>query len=70
MLSGYQMTAPLNVAVLLPYVAAGMVFDLATRKRIHAAYLWGLGVLVAMAVVIELLATVPPFERLAASIAG
>lgn len=67
-LSGYQMTAPVNIAVLLPYIAAGMLFDLATRRRIHAAYIWGLGVLVAMVVVIELLATVPAFVRLAASI--
>jgi hypothetical protein len=68
-LSGHQMTAPVNIAVLLPYVVAGMLFDLATRRRIHPAYLWGFGTLVAMAVVIGLVAALPPFASFASSIA-
>lgn len=69
-LTGQPMVAPVNAAVLLPYIAAGMAFDLATRRRIHPAYFWGFGVLVAMAVVIPRLAALPAFAAFATSIAG
>ncbi len=69
-LAGHQMTAPINAAMLLPYIVVGMVFDLITRRRIHPAWFWGVGALVAMAVVIPLLAAVPAFARFATSIAS
>jgi hypothetical protein len=69
-LSGHTMTAPVNIAVLLPYVAVGMVFDLATRRRIHPAWLWGFGALVAMAALIEVVARIPAFVELGSRIAG
>jgi len=69
-LSGHEMTAPLNVAVLLPYVVVGMVYDLATRRRIHAAFVWGFASLVVMAVLIEAVARIPAFVELGNRIAG
>ena len=69
-LAGHQMTATLNVAVLLPYIVVGMAFDLATRRRIHPAWFWGFGALVAMAVTIPLVAAIPPFASFANAIAG
>ena len=52
----------------LRYRHIGMLFGLATHRRIHAAWFWGFGVLVAMAVTIGLVASVPPFASFAASI--
>ncbi|HMA10421.1 MAG TPA: hypothetical protein VKO83_00945 [Steroidobacteraceae bacterium] len=69
-LSGHTMTAPLNVALLLVYVAVAMLFDWSNRGRVHVAYLWGGGVLVLWAVATELLSRVPPFAALAARIAA
>jgi hypothetical protein len=67
-LSGATMTASLNVALLLVYVAVAMLFDWANRGRIHAAYFWGAGALVLMVVAVEVLAAVPPFAALAVKI--
>lgn len=69
-LTGNTMAAPVNVATLLPFVAVGMVYDLVTRKRVHSAYLWGIGALVVMAALIEVLARIPAFVELANRIAG
>jgi hypothetical protein len=69
-LSGNTATAPVLVALLLVYIAVAMLFDWANRGRIHAAYFWGAGVLVLMAVAAELLAAFAPFAAVAARIAG
>lgn len=69
-LGGQTMTAPSNVAVLLPYIVVGMVFDWRTRGRVHPAFVWGFGALVAMAVVIELVARIPAFVTFAQGIAS
>jgi hypothetical protein len=69
-LGGMEMTAPMNVALLLPYVIAGILADLVIRRRVHPAYAWGTGALIAFAAGTELLARFPPLialgERLAA----
>ena len=69
-LSGSPMTATVNVAMLLPYVAVGMVFDVIMYRRVHRAYLWGGGALVAMALLIEIFASIPAFVELGTHIAG
>lgn len=69
-LAGSAMTASVNVATLLAYIVIAMLFDWGNRGRVHPAYAWGAGALVAMAVLIELLAIVPPFAALAARIAS
>lgn len=69
-LSGYPMTAPLNVVTLLPFLIAGMVADLVIRGRVHPAYAWGVGALLAFAAGTELLARFPPLIALADRIAA
>ena len=69
-LSGNAMTAPLNVATLLLFVVAAMLFDRTNRGRVHPAYFWGAGALVLFAVLTELLAIIPFFAATAARIAG
>jgi uncharacterized membrane protein YfcA len=69
-LSGNEMTAPVNVATLLVYIIAAMLFDWRNRGRVHPAYAWGAGGLVLFAVATELLARVPAFIALGERIAG
>ncbi len=69
-LSGLPMTAPLNVALLMPYVLVAMVFDWVNRGRVHGAYLWGGGALVALGIAPELLSRIPAFAALATRFAG
>ena len=69
-LSGSAMTATVNVAFLLLYVVAGMLFDWGNRGRVHPAYFWGAAALLVFAAGTELLAMLPPFAALAASIAS
>lgn len=69
-LSGTPMTAPLNVALLLPYLAIAMLFDWANRGRVHVAYLWGGGALVLLGLAPELLSRIPSFAALATRIAA
>ncbi len=47
-----------------------MVFDWRTRGRVHPAYVWGLGAMVAMAALIELVARIPAFVAFGARITG
>jgi hypothetical protein len=68
-LTGTPMTAPLNVATLLVYVAVAALFDWGNRGRVHPAYAWGAGALVLFAAATELLAIVPAFAALAARLA-
>jgi FtsH-binding integral membrane protein len=69
-LSGNTMTASVNVAFLLLYVGAGMLFDWRNRGRVHPAYFWGAGGLILFAAATELLAALPLFVAAAARIAG
>lgn len=69
-LSGAEMTAPVNAAFLLLYVAAAILFDWGNRGRVHPAYAWGAGALILFAAATELLAILPLFARSAASIAS
>lgn len=69
-LVGQPMTAPINVALLLPYVIVGMLADLVIRGRVHPAYAWGAGALVAFAAGTELLSRFPPLIALAGRIAA
>jgi len=69
-LAGGAMTAPINVAVLLPYIAIGMLFDWRYRGSVHPAYLWGFGALLLMAAAIEGIARIPAFVAFASGIAG
>ena len=69
-LAGETMTAALNVATLLPFLIVGMIADRRIRGRVHPAYLWGAGALVAFAAGTELLAGFAPFVALANSIAA
>lgn len=69
-LSGAAMTAPVNAAYLMIYVAVGMLFDWGNRGRVHPAYFWGTAGLVVFAVGTELLALLPFFAAAAARIAS
>jgi len=69
-LSGNQMTAPANVAALLVFVLIGVLFDWRTRGRVHPAYAWGAGALVAMAAGIEGLSRIPAFAAFANAMAA
>ncbi len=69
-LSGNQMTAPVNVAALLVYVVIGMLYDWRVRGSVHPAYAWGAGAMVLMAASIEGLSRIPAFADFANGIAG
>lgn len=69
-LSGNEMTAPVNVALLLIYVVVAMLFDWGNRGRVHPAYGWGFGALLLFAGATELLAIAPFFAAQAARIVG
>jgi len=69
-LSGQPITAARNVGVLLLYVILAMLADWRIRGRVHPAYAWGFGALVAFAAGTELLARFPPFVALADRIAA
>jgi FtsH-binding integral membrane protein len=59
-----------NVLVLLGYIALAAAFDVYNRRRIHPAYAWGAGTLLAMGASIPLLAAFPPLAAYANSLAG
>lgn len=69
-LSGAPMTAPLNVALLLPFIFLAMIADWGIRGRLHPANLVSAGSLIAFAAATELLAIFPPFVAMAEGIAG
>jgi hypothetical protein len=62
-LSGSEMTAWNNLAALPSHVVVAMLFDWRNRGSVHAAYLWGSGTILGMAVAIEGLAALPPVVR-------
>lgn len=60
----------LVMVILLGYFAVGMAFDRRTRGRIHPAYFWGAGALVAYISLSSLLADLPPVLVLTAKLGG
>lgn len=56
------------LAVLLLYLAVGMIYDLRTRGRVHPAYLWGAGTIAATILLLQPLANTPPIAALAAAL--
>lgn len=68
LLSGFPMTSANNIGILLIYIAVAMIADWRIRGKVHPAWFWGVGALVAMGVVIEFLAVFPPFVALAETI--
>jgi hypothetical protein len=58
------------VAALLAYIIVAMIADRLIRGRVHPAYFWGFGAIVAWGVSIELLTRVAPFAALAERIAA
>lgn len=69
-LSGQEMTAANNVAFLSLYIFVAIGFDWFNRGRVHPAYGWGIGALLAMVIAVEALAAFPPFVTMAERIAG
>ena len=58
------------LAVLLCYLAVGMVFDRKTRGSVHPAYIWNVGLLTASFVVVYPVSSMPAFRELASALAG
>lgn len=54
----------------LLFVAAIVGHDLATRRRVHPASLWGAGAIIVEGMAVPLLAATPPFVALAAALAA
>jgi hypothetical protein len=69
-LSGNELTIWVNVSFLLLLVALGMAFDLFNRGKVHSAYYWGFGSLLAWAGGTAFLAELAPFVALAGRITG
>lgn len=56
---GLAMIIPLSIAVLIGLALLGPLHDLLTRRRVHPAYLWGLGCIVALMPLYTVLAATP-----------
>ena len=54
----------------LLFFAAAMLYDLRTRGRVHPAYAWGIGALVAMTVLPNMIVTASPLVALVHSLSG
>jgi hypothetical protein len=53
----------------LLFVAAIIIHDMATQRRVHPAALWGTGVIIVEGMAVPVLAATPPFIALAAALA-
>lgn len=62
---GLPMIIPAATALLILLALIGPAFDLATRRRVHPAYLWGVGLIAAAQPLHGLLAASPPIQALA-----
>jgi len=58
------------VMVILVWATVPVLYDLVAYRKIHAAYLWGVGALVGMGLAIELLPSFQPFAELAQHLAN
>lgn len=57
------------VVVILAWAAIAMLFDLLSYRKVHPAYLWGVGAIVAMGIAIQVLPSFLPFAELAERLA-
>ena len=62
---GLSMIIPASVALLILLALIGPAFDLVTRRRVHPAYLWGVGLIIAAQPLHGLLAASPLIQGLA-----
>ena len=67
---GLSMIIPASIALLILLALVGPVYDLATRRRVHPAYLWGVGLIIVAQPLHGLLAGSPLIQGLAHSLAG
>jgi hypothetical protein len=56
--------------VMTVYLAAAMIYDLATRGKVHPAYFWGFGTITLAVAVMRPLAFSPPVLALTAALTG
>ena len=59
---GLTMIIPLSVAILILLAMAGPLFDLARRRSVHPAYLWGVGLIIAVQP-LHMIVAATPFVR-------
>jgi len=62
---GLSMIIPAATGLLILLALIGPVFDLVTRRRVHPAYLWGVGLIIAAQPLHRLLAVSPLIQALA-----
>ena len=62
---GLSMIIPASIVLLILLALIGPAFDLATRRRVHPAYLWGVGLIIAAQPLHGLLAASPAIQALA-----
>jgi hypothetical protein len=62
---GLSMIIPASVVLLIALALVGPLFDLTTRRRVHPAYFWGVGLIIAVQVLHNLVAALPPVQALA-----
>jgi len=65
---GLDAIVPVSIAILVAMALAGPVHDLATRKRVHPAYAWGVGAVIALYPLYNLLAATAPVRAIVASV--
>ncbi|WP_297512018.1 hypothetical protein [uncultured Caulobacter sp.] len=61
---------PASILIVIALALIGPLYDLVTRRRIHPAYLWGVGVIVLSHPIHALIASQPAIEAWANSLAG
>jgi uncharacterized membrane protein YozB (DUF420 family) len=64
---GIDMVVPISVALLIPLALVGPIHDLITRRRIHPAYLWGVGLIIVIQPLHGLLADTSPIRAIVES---
>lgn len=62
---GLSMIVPASVALLILLALIGPLFDLATRRRVHPAYLWGVGLIIVVQPLHGWLAVSPLIQAIA-----
>ena len=67
---GLPMIIPASITLLILLALVGPAYDLATRRRVHPAYLWGVGLIIAAQPLHGLLAGSPLVQGLAQRLAG
>jgi len=62
---GLSMILPVSSLVLVLLALVGPIYDLATRRKVHPAYLWGVGLIIAAQPLHDVLAATPLIQSLA-----